>query len=155
MHFKLISLYITHVYIIYNIKYLLVICPLVTNFLAPPLETTNIVTKGSLPLNSTYYLHDVLCVPTFKVNLMSVSCLIRGLNCSVTFFPYWCILQDLATRRMISLGKQRDRLYYLVAIATKKSMVQPTPPLHRPAYNLTISSTDRWHKRLGHISPHC
>jgi hypothetical protein len=33
----LISLYITHVYIIYNIKYLLVICPLIINFLAPPL----------------------------------------------------------------------------------------------------------------------
>jgi len=122
--------------------------------LLPSGETTNIVTKGSLPLNSTYYLHDMLCVPTFKVNLMSVSRLTRGLNCSVTFFPYWCILQDLATRRMISLGKQRDGLYYLVAIATKKSMVQPTPPLHRPACNLTISSTDLWHKRLGHISPH-
>jgi len=122
--------------------------------LLPSEETTNIVTKGSLPLNSTYYLHDVLCVPTFKVDLMSVSCLTRGLNCLVTFFPYWCILQDLATRRMIGLGKQHDGLYYLMAIATKKSMVQPTPPLHRPACNLTISSIDLKHKRLGHISPH-
>jgi hypothetical protein len=122
--------------------------------LLPSGETANIVAKGSLPLNSTYYLHDVLCVPTFKVDLMSVSRLTRGLNCSVTFFPYWCILQDLATRRMIGLGKQRDGLYYLVAIATKKSMVQPSQPLHRPACNLTISSTDLWHKRLGHISPH-
>ena len=33
-------------------------------------ENTNIVIKGSLPLNSVYYLHDVLCVPTFKVDLM-------------------------------------------------------------------------------------
>ena len=48
----------------------------------------NIVAKGSLPLDSIYYLHDVLYVPTFKVDLISVSCLTRGLSCSVTFFPY-------------------------------------------------------------------
>ncbi|XP_073260546.1 uncharacterized protein [Populus alba] len=63
--------------------------------LLPSGETTDIVKKGSLPLNSTYYLHDVLC--------------------------------DLAMRRMIGLGKQRDGLYYLVAIATKK-------PVHSCVY---------------------
>ena len=93
------------------------------------------------------------CVPTFKVDLMSVSRLTRNLNCSITFFPYWCILQDLATRRMIGLGKQRNGLYYLVKIATNNSMVQPTPPSHQTVCNLTISSTDLWHKHLGHISP--
>ena len=50
----------------------------------------NIVTKGSLPLNFIYYLHDVLYVPTFKVDLISVSRLTRGLSCSVMFFPYLC-----------------------------------------------------------------
>ena len=48
----------------------------------------NIVAIGSLPLDSIYYMHDVLYVPTFKVDLISVSCLTRGLSCSVTFFPY-------------------------------------------------------------------
>nr|TKS03518.1 hypothetical protein D5086_0000155150 [Populus alba] len=94
-----------------------------TNYPLPPVllpsgATADIVTKGSLPLNSCYYLHD-----------------------------------DLATRRMIGLGKQRNGLYYLVKIATKNSMVQPTPPSHQTVCNLTISSTDLWHKRLGHISP--
>ena len=72
--------------------------------LLPSREKANIVAKGSLPLNSIYYLHDV-CVPTFKANLMSVSRLTRDLNCSMTFFPHWCVLQDLATRRMLGLGK--------------------------------------------------
>ena len=36
--------------------------------LLPSGEKTNIVAKGSLSLNSVYYLCDVLCVPTFKVN---------------------------------------------------------------------------------------
>ena len=73
--------------------------------LLPSGEKANIVAKGSLPLNSIYYLLDVLSVPTLKVDLISVSRLKRGLSCSVTFFPYWCILQDLATRRMIGLGE--------------------------------------------------
>ena len=60
--------------------------------LLPSGEKVNIVAKGSLPLNSVYYLRDVLCVPTFKVNLMSVSRLTRDLNCSMTFFPHWCVL---------------------------------------------------------------
>ncbi|KAI9180399.1 hypothetical protein LWI28_004458 [Acer negundo] len=120
--------------------------------LLPSGEKANIIARGSLPLNSVYYLNNVLCVPSFKVDLMSVSRLTRGLNCSVTFFPYWCVLQDLATRRMIGLGKQRDGLYYLVALATKKSMTNSSPPPHRPTCNLTISSTDLWHNRLGHVS---
>ena len=56
--------------------------------LLPSREKANIVAKGSLPVNSIYYLCDVLCVPTFKVDLMSVSRLTRGLNCSVTFFSH-------------------------------------------------------------------
>ncbi|KAK0581116.1 hypothetical protein LWI29_010174 [Acer saccharum] len=119
--------------------------------LLPSGEKANIVAKGSLPLNYVCYLHDVLCLPTFKVDLMSVSRLTRGLNCSITFFPYWCVLQDLAMRRMIGLGKQRDKLYYLVALTTEKSKI--TSPANRPACNLTISSTDLWHKCLGHASP--
>ena len=88
--------------------------------LLPSREKANIIAKGSLPLNSVYYLHDVLCVPTFKVNLMSVSQLTRDLNCSMTSFPYWCVLLDLATRWMIGLGKQHDEMYYLAALTTRK-----------------------------------
>jgi hypothetical protein len=53
----------------------------------PSGEKAEIIAKGSLPLNSVYYLKNVLCVPTFKVDLMSVSRLTKGLNCSITFFP--------------------------------------------------------------------
>ena len=121
--------------------------------LLPSGEKANIVAKGSLLLNSVYYLRDVLCVPTFKVNLMSVSQLTRDLNCSMTFFPHWCVLQDLATRRMIGLGKKRDGLYYLAALTTRKiRTTSHSSPNHQPTCNLTTSSIDLWHSRLGHIS---
>ena len=55
--------------------------------LLPSGERANIVAKGSLALNYVYYLHDVLFVRTFNVDLMLVSYLTRGFSCSVTFFP--------------------------------------------------------------------
>ena len=56
--------------------------------LLPCGEKANIVAKESLPLNFVYYLRDVLFVLTFKVDLMSVTCL----NCLVTFFAHWYVL---------------------------------------------------------------
>ena len=121
--------------------------------LLPSGEKANIVVKGSLPLNSVYYLRDVLCVPTFKVNLMSVSRLTRDLNFSMTFFPHWCVLQDLATKRMIGLGKQRDGLYYLAALTTRKiGTTSHSSPNHQPTCNLTTSSTDLWHISHSRLS---
>jgi hypothetical protein len=121
--------------------------------LLPSREKAKIVAKGSLPLNSVYYLHNVLCVPTFKVDLIYVSRLTRDLNCSIIFFSYWCLLQDLVTRRMIGLGKQHNGLYYLVALATKPNMINPSSTITQPTCHFTISSTDLWHNRLGHTSP--
>jgi hypothetical protein len=46
----------------------------------------------SLPLNFDIVLTNVLGVPSFKVDLMSVSRFVKDLNCSVTFSPYLCIL---------------------------------------------------------------
>ncbi|KAH7576655.1 hypothetical protein JRO89_XS01G0125300 [Xanthoceras sorbifolium] len=39
--------------------------------LLPSGEKANIVARGSLPLNSVYCLNNVLCVPTFKVDLIN------------------------------------------------------------------------------------
>jgi hypothetical protein len=53
---------------------------------------------------------------------------------------------------MIGLGKQRNGLYYLAALATKNSVNTSSSPTKQPNCNLTISSTDLWHHRLGHAS---
>jgi hypothetical protein len=98
------------------------------NSILPPVimpsgEQAPIASTGTLPLNSVISLKNVLGVPSFKVDLMFISRVTRGLNCSVTFFPYWCIIQDLAMKTTIGLGKQRGGLYYLVALAS----TIPTP----------------------------
>ena len=122
---------------------------------AMPSKHAPITSIGNLPLNSNITLKNVLGVPSFKVDLMSVSRGTRDLNCSITFFPHWCILQDLMTRTMIGLGEQRDRLYYLVALASEKPKSQTpsiaTTSCRSPSHQV-ISSTVLWHCRLGHLS---
>jgi len=132
------------------------------NTILPPVimpsgEQALITSTGTLHLNSIISLKNVLGVPSFKVDLMSISRITRGLNCSVTFFPYWCVLQDLAMKTTIGLGKQRGGLYYLVTLAST-----PPTPKYQPSASTAIatqssrshviSSTDLWHRRLGHLS---
>jgi len=132
------------------------------NTILPPVimpsgEQAPITSTGTLHLNSVISLKNVLGVPSFKVDLMSISRITRGLNCSVTFFPCWCVLQDLATKTTIGLGKQRGGLYYLVALAST-----PPTPKYQPSasaliatqssHSHVISSTDLWHYRLRHLS---
>ena len=54
----------------------------------------------SLPLSS------VLNLPNFSFNLISVSKLTRTLKCYISFFPGFCLFQDLMTRQII--GRRRE-----------------------------------------------
>ncbi|KAG5555708.1 hypothetical protein RHGRI_006375 [Rhododendron griersonianum] len=100
---------------------------------------------GSTHLLHDLHVKDVLCVPSFHMNLLSVSQLTSDLNCSIQFFPTFCILQDLATKRMIGLGKQHKGLYYLVPLSEELS---PSPASH----HVSSPSDITWHQRLGHPS---
>ncbi|GJY32387.1 sodium/calcium exchanger NCL1-like protein, partial [Tanacetum coccineum] len=51
--------------------------------------------RGECALPSGAIIKDVLHVPKFKCNLLSVSRLSKELQCAVTFFPEFCIMQDL------------------------------------------------------------
>jgi transposase InsO family protein len=61
----------------------------------------------------------------------------------------------LRTKKTIGLGKQRDRLYYLVTLASEKPTHQPpsaaTISCHLPSSQVA-SSTALWHRHLGHLS---
>ncbi|KAL3511008.1 hypothetical protein ACH5RR_030409 [Cinchona calisaya] len=63
--------------------------------------STPITYTGNIVFNRDITLENVLCVPTFRLNLISASKITKGLNCSVTLFPDSCILQDSTTGKMI------------------------------------------------------
>ncbi|CAL8118438.1 unnamed protein product [Prunus armeniaca] len=94
----------------------------------PSGEQAPITSTRTLPLNSIISLKNVLGMPSFK---------------------------DLTMKTMIGLGKQRGGLYYLVALAS----TTPSPKFRssatiasHPSCSHVTSSTDLWHRRLGHLS---
>ena len=84
-------------------------------------------------------LSSVLYVPDSPFNLISVSKLIRDLNCSVTFSNSSVTLQDRSTGRMIGIGHESQGLFHLSST---------------PSSNICASSDDPLtvHRRLGHPS---
>ena len=68
------------------------------------------VTIHPTPLITLTY---VLSLPQFSFNLISVSKLTRTLNCSISFFLDYCLIQDLSTKRIISIGRKSGVLYIL------------------------------------------
>ena len=99
----------------------------------------------STHLSNNLYVKDVLRVPSFHVNLLSVSQLTSALNCSIHFFPTFCVLQDLTTKRMIGLRKQYKGLYYL---EPRSELLSSLPK----SYQVSSPSAITWHQRLRHPS---
>ncbi|KAH0692105.1 hypothetical protein KY285_019202 [Solanum tuberosum] len=79
-----------------------------------PNGDSDVITQsGNCQLNGGDVVHNVLCVPTFQFNLLSVSKLTRELNCCAIFFPDFFTLQDLFTGKVKEIGTEQDGLYTL------------------------------------------
>ncbi|KAG5586525.1 hypothetical protein H5410_046959, partial [Solanum commersonii] len=57
--------------------------------------------------------NDVLFIPEFKYNLLSVSQLTKQLRCVVLFFPNLCIFEDLFSGNVLGICKENQGLYML------------------------------------------
>lgn len=62
----------------------------------PNVNTTNSTKLGSVKLNNAINLHNALHVPSFDSNLLSVFKFTKDDNCFVTFYPQFCLFQDLS-----------------------------------------------------------
>ncbi|KAL0285626.1 UNVERIFIED_CONTAM: Retrovirus-related Pol polyprotein from transposon RE2 [Sesamum calycinum] len=97
--------------------------------------------SGTIHPTNHLTLTNVLFAPEFPVNLLSISQLTQKHNCSVTFFPSYCVFQDLQARRTIGGGHERGGLYFL----------NTSPPIEARALSASVSPL-QWHCRLGHPS---
>nr|CAN76556.1 hypothetical protein VITISV_034790 [Vitis vinifera] len=85
---------------------------------APPItvvdgSTYKIKGSGTVKPTSSITLSSVLNLPHLAFNLIFISKLTKNLNCSVSFFPDHCVLQDLMTKRTFGKGHVSDGLYIL------------------------------------------
>jgi len=69
--------------------------------------------KGTIIFSTTFIMHNVLYIPGFNFNLISVSQLAIKSYCSIKFTGQICEIQDNHTVRMIGFAKIHHRLYVL------------------------------------------
>ena len=68
---------------------------------------------GSLECTPSLSLSSVLHVPSFSVNLLSVSSIIDQFKCTVKFDENICVFQERRTGRRIRTGVRRNGLWFI------------------------------------------
>lgn len=98
---------------------------------------------GNIKLTANVTLFDVLYIPNFSVNLLSVHKLTRDSKLMVCFDETRCFIQDSHLKNVVETGSEKGGLYFF-DVSSDKSVV---------ANNVSISccmSKQLWHSRLGH-----
>ena len=87
-------------------------------------STSCYLRSGTIHPTPLINLTSVLSLPQLSFNLISVSKLTRTINCSISFFPNYCLIQDLSTKRIIGKGRE-SRGLYILEIEVSKSVTCP------------------------------
>jgi len=99
--------------------------------------------KGVVKISEKLFLQDVLYIPDFNYNLISVSRLVSNHNFELIFFSKYCIIQDIKTKERIGIVDV-DAGLYVVSLENTDSCCLNVTSLHDDA--------DIWHLRMGHLS---
>jgi len=112
---------------------------------------------GTVKISAHLTLTNVLCVPSFSFNLLSVSKLVRSFNCCFLFFANYCFIQNLTTWMTIGVGREANGLFYLLDNPDMLSKADSSSCKFVVPFQFSATvksvSTDIWHYRLGHLSP--
>jgi hypothetical protein len=103
--------------------------------------------SGTVQFSPDFVLPNVLCIPEFSINLISISSMSLFSHYGVHFNGMHCFIQDQATLKTIGSAKLVDGLYYLSlnrqpVCASAATSAQP----------FIIPNNAIWHFRLGHLS---
>jgi len=111
----------------------------------------------SVFLNQNHVIDDVLYIPCFTFNILSVTKLIDKLSCVLNFDSNGCHIQDKNSLKMIGSATMQDRLYILRIPSYQKLQIKPIKSTHT-INTVNVSASDLetlWHFRLGLISNKC
>ena len=112
---------------------------------------------GTIHLSPNFVLTDVLFLPCFKFNLISVTKLTQTLLCKLTFLEDICLIQDFNACKMIGTTKAERGLYILTqAVESSQSSAICNELSNFVSENFSCSFSSSlpnlWHYRLGHSS---
>lgn len=106
----------------------------------------------SIHFSEHLHLHDVLYIPQFHFNLISVYQLTRSLNCRVIFSYVFCGIQDPHTQQMIERVEMINNLYVLKQTPNQVNSVFLVSKTTGVNNKNKSDFFDIWHFRLGHPS---
>lgn len=122
----------------------------------PDGKQVHITHQGVLKFNNDITLTDVLYVPDFKFNLISIPKLCKDLQCEVVFSDLGCSLQG-PLMRPLPLGKMVNGLYYLEDTLTHSihpSSIHPSCSSsigNGSSFKGVVKNLLITHLRLGHM----
>ncbi|KAL2924831.1 Retrovirus-related Pol polyprotein from transposon TNT 1-94 [Bienertia sinuspersici] len=76
-------------------------------------KTVPITCTGTVKIGPKLTLKQVLCVPDFKYNLISVGKLVKDNECKVVFHSGTCMIQDCQSLTTRAMGRAWNGLFYL------------------------------------------
>ncbi|XP_058760263.1 uncharacterized protein LOC131633580 [Vicia villosa] len=97
--------------------------------------------SGSIAISLALTLHNVLHVPTFHVNLISIAKLVHSNNCYVHFTNQSCKIIQNHSKEMVGITKLQRGLYVL-----------DSSTHHHAYHSFAQNPCNLWNLRLGHIS---
>ncbi|XP_074358952.1 uncharacterized protein LOC141698200 isoform X2 [Apium graveolens] len=100
-------------------KHLFITLTLLSNPIHISLPNGDLITisySGTVPLIHDIILHDVLYVPHFKYNLLSISKLTSHLNCTIQFTSDSCFLQGLLGPNVFVEGGVEYKQYRIIEL---------------------------------------
>nr|KYP36406.1 Retrovirus-related Pol polyprotein from transposon TNT 1-94 [Cajanus cajan] len=114
----------------------------------PTGQTVTATHSGVVKFSESLFLVDVLYIPSFTFNLISLSKLVSSLQCELIFSHNSCIIQDSKNKKRIGTVDVNGGLYTLALQPIVNHFVYST--IVNPQCNkLPI---DLWHFHLGHLS---
>lgn len=128
----------------------------------PNKELVPVHSVGSVMLHPEITLHNVLYIPSFSVNLLSVSALLTSSNTTIIFQSSTFFMQDLSKLKMIGKGELLQGLYVYTphpSSPTVSDSLHKKCTTHSTCNSVStsnnVSTHHLWHSRLGHLSNKC
>ncbi|KAG7583985.1 Retrotransposon Copia-like N-terminal [Arabidopsis suecica] len=118
----------------------------------PTRSNVKIAGVGVIKLNAYITLKNVLYIPEFRLNLLSVSQLTKDMKSRVYFDEDCCVIQDPIKEQKIGNSKQIGGLYVLDTSSDECSSVDILPNVEENQYCNAVVDNTLWHSRLGHPS---